>query len=139
MRRLLVILLAGLMVLPLAACGAAAPPPDGQTIRDLSVAEAYSMIQDNQGQDDFVILDVRTPAEFAEGHIEGAVLLDFNAGNFEVEVGKLDKDVRYLVYCRTSNRSGQAVNVMKNLGFQDVSDMDGGIVDWQAAGYPVVK
>jgi rhodanese-related sulfurtransferase len=134
-----VILLAGLMVLPLAACGAAATTPEGQTIRDLSVAEAYTMIQDNQGQDDFVILDVRTPAEFAEGHIEGAVLLDFNAGNFEVEVGKLDKDVRYLVYCRTSNRSGQAVNVMKNLGFKDVSDMDGGIVAWQSAGYPVVK
>ncbi|MGI2335688.1 MAG: rhodanese-like domain-containing protein [Dehalogenimonas sp.] len=138
MPRLIPFLLAAVFVLPLAACGAT-DTPDDQIIRNLSVAEAYTMIQDNQGKADFVILDVRTPSEFAEAHIEGAVSLDFNAGNFEAEVDKLDKDIRYLVYCRTSNRSGQAVNVMKNLGFKEVNDMDGGIVAWQSAEYPVVK
>lgn len=138
MRKLLLILLAAVFVLPLAACGTA-DAPEGQIIQDLSAAEAYIMIQDNQGKADFVILDVRTPGEFADGHIEGAVLLDFNAANFEAEVDKLDKDIRYVVYCRTSNRSGQAINVMKKLGFAEVYDLDGGIVAWQAAGYPVVK
>lgn len=138
MPKLLLVSLAVLFVLPLAACGAK-DTPEGQIIRDLSVAEAYTMIQDNQGKADFVILDVRTPSEFAEAHIEGAVSLDFNAVNFEAEVDKLDKDIRYLVYCRTSNRSGQAVNVMKNLGFKEVNDMDGGIVAWRGADYPVVK
>jgi rhodanese-related sulfurtransferase len=97
------------------------------------------MIQENSGKADFVILDVRTPSEFAAGHIEGAIMIDFNASNFSTEVGKLDKDKTYLVYCRTSNRSGQAVNVMKDLGFKEVYDMDGGIVAWEAAAYPTVK
>lgn len=66
-------------------------------------------------------------------------MIDFNAGNFRTEVENLDKNKRYLVYCRTDNRSGQAVAIMKEIGFREVYDMDGGITEWQAAGYPTVK
>ncbi|ADJ26302.1 Rhodanese domain protein [Dehalogenimonas lykanthroporepellens BL-DC-9] len=136
-KTLLITLATILAMIPLAC--SSEPAVEGQIILDLSPAEARTMIQENLGQTDFVLLDVRTPSEFAAGHIEGAVLLDFNSGNFQAEAEKLDKNKRYLVYCRTSNRSGQAVNLMKNLGFMEVYDLDGGIVAWEAAGYPVVR
>jgi rhodanese-related sulfurtransferase len=110
-----------------------------QIIKKISVAEANTLIQTYAGKADFVLLDVRTPAEFAAGHLEGAIMIDFNAGNFRAEAEKLDINKRYLVYCRTDNRSGQAVTIMKDLGFKEIYDMDGGITEWQAAGYPVVK
>ncbi len=110
----------------------------GQIIEEVTVTEAYNLIQDNSDKAAFFILDVRTPSEFASGHIEGSILIDFNASNFRTEVDKLDKSKRYLVYCRTSNRSGQAVSIMKDLGFKEVYDVDGGIVAWEAAGLPIV-
>ena len=85
-----------------------------------------------------VILDVRTPAEFAEGYIEGARLIDFQSGNFENEIATLDKNATYAVYCRSGNRSGQAVKVMQDAGFTNVFNMNGGVIDWANAGLPLV-
>lgn len=84
-----------------------------------------------------VVLDVRTPAEFAEGHLANAINIDFQSGNFETDISKLDKGTTYAVYCRSGNRSGQAVKVMAELGFTDLYDMDGGVIDWAAAGKPL--
>ena len=100
---------------------------------DLSVTEFSSKIT----EPGVVTLDVRTPAEFAEGYIEGARLIDFQSGNFETDISKLDKGTTYAVYCRSGNRSGQAVKVMAELGFTDLYDMDGGVIDWAAAGKPL--
>ena len=105
----------------------------------IGVTEAYAMIQQNETNSDFVILDVRTPAEFAAGHIENAILVDYEAPSFRSEVNKLDKSKTYLVYCRTARRSGEAVVIMQELGFQRLYDMSGGIVEWNNAGYPVIK
>lgn len=85
-----------------------------------------------------VILDVRTPQEFAEGHLANAINIDFQSGNFEQEIASLDKTKTYAVYCRSGNRSGQAVKVMAKAGFTSMYDMDGGIIDWQAAGGQIV-
>ena len=140
MRKPIIGLLVGVLAVAFAGCaGEPATTVENQIIKEISVAEAYTMIQANAGKADFVVLDVRTPSEFASGHLAGAILIDFNASNFTTEVDKLDKTKRYLVYCRTSNRSGQAVAVMKSLGFKEVYDMDGGIVAWEAAGYSTVK
>jgi rhodanese-related sulfurtransferase len=87
--------------------------------------------------DNLVVLDVRTPEEFAEGHLEGAVLVDFYAADFAEQLAALDTDVPYLVYCRSGNRSGQALGVMEQLGFTSAVDVDGGIVAWTDAGFPV--
>lgn len=84
-----------------------------------------------------IVLDVRTPGEFAQGHLANAINIDFQSGIFEQEVAKLDKDATYAVYCRSGNRSGQAVKVMEELGFTDMYDMDGGVIDWAAAGQPL--
>jgi rhodanese-related sulfurtransferase len=86
-----------------------------------------------------VILDVRTPGEFAEGFIEGAQMIDFQSGNFETEIGSLDKDVTYAVYCRSGNRSGQAVKIMQDAGFLNLFNLEGGVIDWANQGMPLVK
>jgi rhodanese-related sulfurtransferase len=85
-----------------------------------------------------VTLDVRTPGEFAEGYIQGARLIDFQSGNFENEIATLDKNATYAVYCRSGNRSGQAVKVMQDAGFTSVFNMNGGVIDWVNAGLPLV-
>ena len=86
-----------------------------------------------------ITLDVRTPGEFAEGHVEGARLIDFQSGNFENEIAALDKNATYAVYCRSGNRSGQAVKVMQEAGFTKLFNMDGGVIDWANAGLPLVN
>lgn len=85
-----------------------------------------------------MILDVRTPEEFAEGHIEGAIMIDFYRDDFAAELAKLDPDVPYVLYCRSGNRSGQTLAMMEGLDFQDVQDVDGGVIGWQNAGLPLV-
>lgn len=85
-----------------------------------------------------VIIDVRTPAEFAEGHLPNAVNVDFQSGNFEEEINYLAKDVTYAVYCRSGSRSKQATAVMADLGFTSIYDLDGGLADLQAAGAQIV-
>lgn len=87
---------------------------------------------------DLVVLDVRTAEEFAEGHLEGAVMLDFYDPDFAAQIADLDPDVPYLLYCRSGNRSGQTAEIMEQLGFADVSDVDGGILAWAEAGQPIV-
>ena len=87
---------------------------------------------------DLVVLDVRTPEEFSEAHLEGATMVDFYAPDFADQLAALDPEVPYLVYCRSGSRSGQATQMMKELGFSDVANVDGGIVAWLDAGLPVV-
>ena len=102
---------------------------------DLSVSEFAGKVAE-QG---VVTLDVRTPGEFSEGYIEGAQLIDFQSGNFENEIAALDKSKTYAVYCRSGNRSGQAVKVMREAGFNNLYNLNGGVIDWANAGLPLVK
>jgi rhodanese-related sulfurtransferase len=102
---------------------------------DLSVTEFSGKV----AEAGVITLDVRTPGEFAEGHIEGAQLIDFQSGNFENEISSLDKSATYAVYCRSGNRSGQAVKVMHDAGFHNVYNLNGGVIDWANAGLPLVN
>jgi rhodanese-related sulfurtransferase len=86
-----------------------------------------------------VTLDVRTPAEFAEGHIEGARLIDFQSGNFDTGIAALDKDAIYAIYCRSGNRSGQAVKTMQDSGFLNLYNLEGGVIDWANQGMTLVN
>ncbi len=81
--------------------------------------------------DDAVIIDVRTPAEFAAGHLEGAVNIDVQSPQFDALVDELDPDGEYYVYCRSGNRSGQAIDRMAEQGFDDLSN--GGSLESAAA------
>lgn len=90
-------------------------------------------------QSDVVVLDVRTPAEFAEARIAGAINVDYYAADFRDQVDELDKDATYVLYCRSGNRSEDANRIMRDLGFAEVYEVDGGIVAWNGAGLPVER
>jgi rhodanese-related sulfurtransferase len=86
-----------------------------------------------------IILDVRTPEEYATGHIAGAININFYDSNFQEELNKLDKTATYGVYCRSGNRSGKTLPVMQSLGFIQVQDLSGGILSWASARKPIVR
>lgn len=86
-----------------------------------------------------VILDIRTPEEIAEGHIEGATFINWTGGNFEEEVNKLNKKKTYYVYCRSAKRTIPATEKMKELGFTKIYMLEGGLNNWVESGKPVVK
>ena len=125
----LALLIAGVTVL-LTACGSG-----GTKVTNLNVSDFGSKIKDPS----VVILDVRTPAEFQEGHIQSAINIDFEASNFESEVNKLDKSNSYAVYCRSGRRSGLATEIMVKSGFKSVFNLTGGIIDWQSSGNKLVN
>ena len=80
-------------------------------------------------------IDVRTPAEYAEGHLEDALNIDLQSASFRERIAELPHDGSYLVYCRSGNRSAQAARIMAELGFTDVVD-GGGFADLVEAGLP---
>lgn len=98
----------------------------------------YDLLRTHQNDPAFVTLDVRTPAEYANGHLPQATNLDFYAADFRSRLGGLDKTKTYLVYCHSGNRSGQATAAMHDLGFQHVYDVQGGIAAWEQAGLPII-
>lgn len=74
---------------------------------------------------DFTIIDVRTPQEYEESHLKDAVLIDIKNPNFRERIATLDKNRAYKLYCRTGNRSGKAMEIMKSLGFTDLENLGG--------------
>jgi phage shock protein E len=85
------------------------------------------------------ILDVRTPAEFAEGHLPGAINMDIENGtSFAQQVATLDPNGSYAIYCRSGNRSAVAVEYLTGQGFTSLYHLDGGIQAWEGAGGEVV-
>ena len=79
--------------------------------------------------EDTVIIDVRTPAEFASGHLDGAVNIDVQSPDFAAQIMELDPSGEYFVYCRSGNRSGQAIAQMTQMGFDGNNLTNGGGVD----------
>ncbi len=128
--------LAALLLLASLAIGIVATGGCTTIAETISAQEAFDLIQENAGSADFVIIDVRTPEEFTDGHIAGAIVIDFYSMSFRNGLDVLDKDKTYLIYCRSGNRSGQARDIMEELGFKEVYDLGGGIVAWINAGLP---
>lgn len=86
-----------------------------------------------------VLLDVRTPSEYAEGHIENAKNIDFSSASFESEIDKLDKEQTVFLYCAIGVRSTKAANLLRKKGFKHVFDLDGGYPDLIKVGMKNVK
>lgn len=81
-----------------------------------------------------IILDIRTPEEFAEGHIPGAVNMDYYADNFEAGLATMDTTKTYFIYCQEGGRSKPAFEWMNSHGFSNVQELNGGFAEWQQAG-----
>ena len=122
------LLVAPLLVL-LSACGGSTAK-----INNLN-ADGFASDIKNPG---VVVLDVRTAGEFASGHIENAINIDVESGSFDSEIAKLDKTVEYAVYCHSGRRSGIAADKLTGAGFEKITNLEGGIIAWQSAGYPLV-
>lgn len=140
-RLLAAFLVAGATALGAASCGGdtssspsspAASPTSVQARESLDVA-AFAAVLERPGT---TVIDVRTPEEFAEGHLAGAVNIDVNGPDFADRVAALDPAGTYAVYCRTGNRSAVAVDHMVDQGFESVYHLGGGIVAWTDAGHP---
>ena len=106
----------------------------GPSIRNVSVAEARALIDTDSA---ITILDVRTPAEFEQGHIRGAVNLDAMSDDFAERVAQLKKDDAYLIHCRSGRRSAAALETMRAAGFSAVAHMNEGVNGWTQAGLPL--
>jgi rhodanese-related sulfurtransferase len=85
------------------------------------------------------VLDIRTPAEVDEGHIEGAIFVDFRSPDFEDLIVKLAKNADYIIYCRSGGRVSEAIPLMRELGFTGELTNAGGLDDASAlTGLPIV-
>lgn len=123
-----------------AALGLVDEPPEGfPPYGEISAQEAAAVILALQDDPSFVLLDIRTPAEVEAGHLPGAVEIDFRSEGFQDSIDALDREATYLIYCRTANRSGQAFDLMTQMGFTKVYDMEGGIRLWGELGYPICE
>ena len=119
-----------LAVLGLGACSSASAP----SAQHMSAA-AFSTAMSAPGT---VLLDVRTPAEYATGHLQGARNLDIEGSGFATQLASLDKNATYAVYCHSGNRSGAALEQMAAAGFTHLYDLAGGLMAWQAMGGQMV-
>ena len=94
--------------------------------KDVNADEFKSLFESGEG----TLVDVRTPGEVANGAIDGSINIDFNGGSFEDEIAKLDKEAPVYVYCAAGGRSGNAMNMMKDMGFSEVYNLVGGYGNW---------
>ena len=110
-------------------------PPLAKGVRDIGVEE-YDKLKTGGS---VVLLDVRTPKEFAAGHIPGAVNIDVSSPDFEKKAAALDPNKTYLVNCAAGVRSAKACNAMSALKFPKLFNLEPGFKGWEKSGKPVEK
>lgn len=110
----------------------------GCSHNDSIVSVSVPVFEKEMKSDSVQLLDVRTPEEYAEGHINGAININVQSDKFrEMAVKKLSKDSTVLVYCRSGKRSLTAAEILTKLGYK-VVNLKGGIIDWKENGRPLV-
>ncbi len=129
-----------LAVLYLVSCGA---PPEVAEQAEISSgpievdgAKAAEVLASDTG---ITVIDIRTPEEFAEGHLAGAINIDFMEDDFEAKLSRLDAGQPYLMHCASGNRSGRALPVFEKLRFERLYHLTTGYKGWVADGQPVEK
>lgn len=137
-RTLLVLVVLAVVAAPaLAACGGEGADV-GAAARAAGTSYDAPEFAERMARPGTVLLDVRTPEEFAAGHIDGARNLPIGGPDFEERVAALDPGSTYAVYCRTDVRSGRALEALAERGLTDVFDLEGGMDAWQEYGGAVV-
>jgi rhodanese-related sulfurtransferase len=123
------------------------PPvsPGGETaknaVKNVDPAGAKKFIDEAAAAKDtkVKVLDIRTPEEFKDGHIAGAVNVDFLAKDFSEKAGALDKSTTWVLHCASGGRSKRSLEILRRLGFKSIVHLDGGFAAWKKAGLPVEK
>ncbi|MBL7765677.1 MAG: thioredoxin fold domain-containing protein [Chitinophagaceae bacterium] len=107
---------------------------DQNGAKTIEVVEYNQLLKENKQAQ---LIDVRTPGEFAEEHLNQAMNIDFNSPNFKEQVGKLDKSKPVFIYCLSGGRSNSAMSMMKEMGFKSLYNMKGGILQWKSSNLPL--
>ena len=136
----LITLLGCLAIWPVTGAEAPLVGPSGKSVsetkfKNVGVEEFAKLRAENSNR----VLDVRTPAEFAKGHLLGALNIDVNGQDFEKNIAALDKSKTYLVHCAGGFRSAKACEKMSHLEFRNLYNLQGGFKAWEKAGKPVEK
>jgi phage shock protein E len=133
---LMIVLFATASFAPLRAEEKRASSEAKQTILNVSPEQAETVLSKNK---DVIVLDVRTPKEYSNGHLHSATNLDFYAPDFEHKLAKMDRSKPYLVHCAVGGRSAKVRDKMKELNFKSIYHLEGGMKAWEKAGKKVEK
>lgn len=106
-----------------------------QVAKNVNAAEFKKLLD----LEEVLLLDVRTASEFESGHLIDSENMDYNQPDFRTAISQLAKDKPVLVYCRSGRRSSYAMEIMKELGFQQIYNLEGGIESWAQAKLPIIK
>ena len=124
----LIVVLSGVFML-VASCSI------GQNKNDIQIDEFQKKI----ATENYILVDVRTAEEYTEGHLEGALNIDYFSATFSDEISNIGLEKPVLVYCRSGNRSGKSMRIMSDLGFKEVYNLIGGIKGWKAKNNRLIK
>ena len=97
-----------------------------QNKNDIEITEFKTKIASQK----YILVDVRTESEFDDGHIKGAINIDYFSSTFSDEISELGLETPVLVYCKSGNRSGKAMKIMNDLRFKEVYNLTGGFKGW---------
>ena len=97
-----------------------------QNKNDIEITEFKTKIVSQK----YILVDVRTESEFDDGHIKGAINIDYFSSTFSDEISELGLETPVLVYCKSGNRSGKAMKIMNDLRFKEVYNLTGGFKGW---------
>ena len=114
----------------------ASAPGETTEIGHVNGADAAKLLEEDPS---ITVLDIRTSGEYADGHVKGAMNIDYYAEDFAAKIKELDTSKRYLVHCKSGGRSGKSLAKFSELGFTKIVHLDDGFDAWKAAGHPVEK
>ena len=120
---------------------APAAAPAAAAVKHVEAPEAAKLLAEaaKSPAKPIAVIDVRTPEEFAEGHLKGAQNVDIASPDFAKNLAKLDPSKTYLVHCASGGRSTRSLSVLEKLGFKSIIHLDGGLNSWKKAGLPLEK
>ncbi len=137
MNHLIRVLISAVLIAVVASCGLQSTTDI--PINNVDVNTARDLVTQNET---VIVLDVRTPEEYAIGHIEGALNINIAEADFSKRVSKLDRDKTYIIHCSANvknGRSAKSLEIMSSFGFDKLLNMEGGIIAWEQSGYPIVR
>lgn len=109
----------------------------GQTKTEITTLDITQF--DSDTAKNGILIDVRTPEEYAEGHLPNAINIDVKDDSFPEKVNEINKNKNIYLYCKTGKRSARAVAIADTLGFKNIYNLNGGFISWKEAGKLVVK
>lgn len=120
-------------LLVLTGCGKAQSNQENNSLQATEFSQKLEQTKDAQ------LVDVRTPGEFQNGHLKNAMNIDWKSDDFSEKATALDKEKPVFVYCMSGPRSNAAASKLKEMGFKNVYEMQGGMMKWRNANLPEIK